>query len=515
MQITSTLERAAQRQGERPGTVCGERTRSWRSVLERTRRVAGALREMGIAQGERVAVLSLNNDRYVELLYAVPWAGGVIVPLNIRWSLAENLVALQDADATVLCVDDSFADMAGPLADALPGLARTVYLGDAQLPDGMLSYEASAAQAEPVADAHRRDDDLYAIFYTGGTTGRPKGVMLSHRNAYAVSVSWMACMPQTEPPTHLHVGGLFHLSGAGYTWYTTMACGTNVMLPKFETTSVMNAIERHRVTSTMMMPTMVNMLLADPAFAHHDLRSVRTCIYGGSPIPDALLAAAIEKLPTWGFVHSYGMTETSGMTLMLPASFCVPGGDKLRSCGRASHMAEVIVAGPDGLALPPGEIGEILMRGQTVTTGYWRNPAGSAEALRNGWIHSGDAAWMDAEGFFYIVDRLKDMIVSGGENVYSAEVENALSTHPGVLECAVIGTPDERWGERVTAIVVARAGHLLDERALIAHCRDLIANYKCPRAVMLTDALPKSAAGKINKVSLREPYWAGHARRVN
>ena len=515
MRITVSLIRAAERAPERLATVCGQRRRTWSEILERTRRAAGALRAHGLRRGERVAVLAMNSDRYVELLYAVAWCGGVLVPLNVRWANLENIAALTDCGACILCVDDTFSASADALREAVPSLKQVIHIGEASISADALSYEALLEESAPVDDAGGGEDDLYAVFYTGGTTGQTKGVMLSHGNAFAVTIGWLASLPLDLPPVHLHVGGMFHLSGAGYAWLTTMAEGTHVLLPKFEPLPVMRAIEAHRVTSSMMMPTMVNMLLTHPEFATHDLSSVRTCIYGGSPIPDRLLEAAIRDLPGWGFVHSYGMTETSGMTLMLPAEHCKPGNPLLRSCGRASPTAEVMIAGPDGNELPHDTVGEILMRGRMVMEGYWNDESASKQALRDGWMHSGDAAWRVKRGFFYIVDRIKDMIVSGGENVYSAEVENALSHHPGILECAVIGTPDERWGERVTAMVVAREGSVLDEDSLIAHCRSLIANYKCPRTVVFREDLPKTAAGKIDKTRLRAPYWSGLDRLVN
>jgi long-chain acyl-CoA synthetase len=344
--------------------------------------------------------------------------------------------------------------------------------------------------------------------------------MLSHANAVSLALSWLAALPPSEEHiVHMHVGGLFHLSGAAYLWYTTACAGTNVFLPKFEALPVMRAIAEHRVNSTVLIPTMVTMMLAHPEFAHHDLSSVRQCIYGGSPIPEAVLLAAMDKLPTWKFVHAYGMTETAGMATTLPACYHVlegPLAAKRLSAGRSSVVCEVRIARPDGSQAEHGEVGEITIRGPNVMLGYWNDPQATRAALRDGWMHSGDAAHMDAEGFIYIVDRIKDMIVTGGENVYSAEVENAIHRHPAVREAAVIGIPDAKWGEAVHAVVVVADGMSLDAAELISHCRTLIAPYKCPKSVEIrSEPLPKTAAGKITKQPLREPYWKDHARRVH
>ena len=400
-------------------------------------------------------------------------------------------------------------------------LRQVVALDDASAGIGLPLLDALMDRTPAMADADRSGDDLYAIFYTGGTTGHPKGVMLSHRNALALAWSWMAAHPPGEDAmVHLHVAGLFHLAGAAYVWFATAAAGTNVLLPKFEPEPVMQAISRFGVNSVVLIPTMVNMMLAHPAFAVYDLRSVRTCIYGGSPIPEALLRAAMERLPTWRFVQAYGMTETAGMATVLPARYHVlegPDAAKITSAGRASVVCEVRIVDATGEELPPGQVGEIAIRGDNVMLGYWNDPEASALALRGGWMHSGDAARIDEDGFVYIVDRVKDMIVSGGENVYSAEVENALCKHPAVLECAVVGIPSAQWGETVHAVVTLRDGaEGVDGPALLTHCRSLIAGYKCPRSFDVTrEPLPKTAAGKIAKNTIREPFWAGHRRRVN
>jgi long-chain acyl-CoA synthetase len=316
---------------------------------------------------------------------------------------------------------------------------------------------------------------------------------------------------------YMHSAGLFHLAGASPAFALTMAGGTHVCLPKFDALLAFEAIQRHRINYCLFVPTMINMMLNHPDFDRYDLSSVRYCEYGASPMPDAVLAAAIEKLPTWEFIQGYGMTESAALTVSLPWRYHFDGEHgpaKRQAAGRAAYGIDVRIVDADGQELPRGQPGEIAVRGAQVMLGYWKKPEATAAALRNGWLHTGDGAWMDDEGFIYIVDRVKDMIISGGENIYSREVENAVHAHPAVRECAVIGVPDERWGEAVLAIVALKDGKSATAQDIIDHCHRLIANYKCPRHVEFREALPLSGAGKIMKNVLREPYWQGRARAV-
>jgi long-chain acyl-CoA synthetase len=297
-----------------------------------------------------------------------------------------------------------------------------------------------------------------------------------------------------------------------------MAGGTHVCLPKFDARLAFEAIQRHKVTYVLFVPTMINMLMNHADFGKYDLTSVRYCEYGASPMPDTLLAVAIEKLPTWVFIQGYGMTESAALTVSLPWKYHFDGDhgpSKRRAAGRAAYAVDVKIVDDRGQELPRGQTGEIAVRGPQVMLGYWKKPEATAATIRNGWLHTGDGAYMDEDGFVYIVDRVKDMIISGGENIYSKEVENALHAHPAVRECAVIGVPDEKWGEAVLAVVALKDGTSLTAQEVIDHCRKLIAGYKCPRAVEFRDALPLSGAGKIMKNVLRDPYWKGKTRSVN
>ncbi len=517
MQLTQALTRALQTRSRNAATIYSGRMRTWGEIGARVPRLAAGLRALGLTPGDRLAVLSLNSDNYIELFFAAAWARLVLVPLNTRWAVPENIYTLKDAGCVALIVDDTFA---GQVPDLLNGhsMAHILYWGDDRAPHGMKDCEALIRDTAPMPDECGEGDDLCGIYYTGGTTGHPKGVMLSHKNFCAASVNWIATLHFSEDTVYMHSAGLFHLAGASPAFALTMAGGTHVCLPKFDAVLAFEAIEQHRINYVLFVPTMINMMLNHPDFDRYDLTSVRYCEYGASPMPDAVLAAAIQKLPSWEFIQGYGMTESAALTVSLPWKYHFDGTHgkaKRQAAGRAAYGVDVKIVDPHGVELPRGEIGEIAVRGAQVMLGYWNKPDATAAALRNGWMHTGDGAYMDEDGFVFIVDRVKDMIISGGENIYSREVENAVHAHPAVRECAAIGVPDEKWGEAVLAIVTLKDGQHASAEDIIAHCHTLIANYKCPRKVEFRDALPLSGAGKIMKNVLRDPYWQGKTRSVN
>ena len=517
MQLTQCLTRAVQTRHRFTATIYDDRKRTWADVGQRVPRLAAGLRALGLKPGDRLAVLSLNSDNYIELLFAAAWASLVLVPLNTRWAIPENVYSLKDAGCEGLVVDDAFGAQLPELLAAHP-MSHVVHMGDAVAPVGTVAYESLIAGNSPMPDECGQGDELCGIYYTGGTTGHPKGVMLSHANFTAASINWIATLHFTEDTVYMHSAGLFHLAGASPAFALTMAGGTHVCLPKFDAVLAFEAIQKHRINYVLFVPTMINMMLNHPDFDRYDLSSVRHCEYGASPMPDAVLAAAIEKLPTWVFIQGYGMTETAALTLSLPWKYHFDGDHgkaKRKAAGRASYGVDVKIVDDDGDELPRGQTGEIAVRGAQVMLGYWNKPEATKAAIRNGWMHTGDGAYMDEDGYVYIVDRVKDMIISGGENIYSKEVENAVHAHPSVRECAVIGIPDEKWGEAVLAVVTLKDGKSVTAEDLIAHCHGLIANYKCPRQVEFRDALPLSGAGKIMKNVLREPYWKGKTRSVN
>src|SRR5690554_6684046 len=484
MQATNLLKQAIHCNADGVATVFGTRRRTWREVGERVPRIAAAFRELGIRDGAFVATLAMNSDRYLEMFFAVPWAGGCFAPMNVRWSAHENLFALQDCDAVVLCVDDAFIEQGQQLRHSFPGLKAVVHIGDEPTPEGMLSYEELISMHPPMEDADRKNESLYSVFYTGGTTGQPKGVALTHSALSQAAIAWLAMLPDVEALSFAYVGGFFHFSGASPVHYITMAGGTHVVLPKFDPLLMMQAIHEHKVTNAVMVPTIVNMLISHPEFDKYDLSSLRTCVYGGSPMPEALMAAAAAKLPNLRFYQIYGMTETGGFATMLrwrDHVFSGPKAERIRSCGQPAPGVEVKIVSPEGKALPPRQMGEIVMRSDYLMSGYLGKPSQTDEVLREGWMYSGDAGYLDEDGYLYIGDRVKDMIVTGGENVYSIEVERAIFQHPGVREAAVIGIPSKEWGEQVHAVVVLKPDTTVTEEELIAHCRALIGGYKCPK----------------------------------
>ncbi|MFB7722246.1 long-chain-fatty-acid--CoA ligase [Nocardia sp. NPDC056100] len=514
MYLTQGLHRAAQQTPDAVMTICGDRTRTFREVLDRVSRLAGALRALGVGDGDRVAMLGLNSDRYHEYLLAVPWANAVLNPVNIRWSPVEIAYSLVDSGTEVLLVDDAFAPMLPALREQHPGLTTVIHCGDGPTPEGALGYEELIAGAEPIADARRGGADLAGVFYTGGTTGFPKGVMLSHANLTASALGGVASGYLFSPGVRfLHAAPMFHLADLAGWYATVMLGGTHVMIPAFDPVATLHAIERHGVTASLLVPVMIQLLVDHPATVEHDLSSVRHVMYGASPISAAVLERAMKAFSAAGFVQAYGMTELSPIATLLSPQDHLDG--RLRSAGRAMPHSEVRILDADGVEVPRGTVGEIVVGGGHVMLGYWNRPEDTAAAVRDGWMHTGDGGYMDEDGYVYVVDRLKDMIVTGGENVYSAEVENALAAHPAVAACAVIGVPDQEWGERVHAVIVCQPGQQVTAEQIREHAKTLIAGYKAPRSIEVVDALPVSGAGKILKRELRKRYWDVDGRQVN
>jgi acyl-CoA synthetase (AMP-forming)/AMP-acid ligase II len=516
MYLTQGLHRAVSQNPDLPATICGDRVRTWRESAERVARIAAGLLDLGVRSGDRVAILALNSDVYHELLLAIPWADAVSVPANTRWSAAEIGFSLEDSGTEVLIVDDTFAPMVPQLRELAPGLTSVVHTGTGPTPGGAVDLEALVEAHAPVPDVRRSGDALAGIFYTGGTTARPKGVMLSHANLLTSALGIAATGEFMTPGGRLlHAAPMFHLADLAAWNAQTALGGTHVMIPQFSPVTVATAMEQHRVTDVLLVPTMIQMLVDSPDTAEADLSSLQRLYYGASPISEAVLDRASKRLPTTAFTQAYGMTELApAATLLTPADHAT---ERLRrSAGRACPHAEVRIVDAEDNEVPTGTAGEVVCRGGNVMLGYWNRPEETAEALRGGWMHTGDGGYLDEQGYLFIVDRVKDMIVSGGENVYSTEVENALASHPAVAACAVIGVPDDQWGERVHAVVVLvpDAAEPTDKE-LHEHVRTLIAAYKAPRSVEFVAALPMNGAGKVLKRDLRAPYWAGRERGVS
>ncbi|WP_018334235.1 class I adenylate-forming enzyme family protein [Actinomycetospora chiangmaiensis] len=492
--------------------VCAGVELTYAELGARVRRLIGALAGLGLERGDRVAVLGANGHRYLELYLAVPAAGLVIVPLNTRHTDVERCYAIADSGARVLITDRAVAgvDAGVRVVDLEAGASGAT--GEGLLYDRLLA-DASEVPVPDGEDAPA-EHDLAGIFYTGGTTGAAKGVMLTHGNLVANAFHFMACWPFTEDTRFMVVAPMFHAAGTIGTLATIWAAGTQVIVPAFTPGGVLDVVETERVTATLVVPTMMDALAVEQRERPRDVSSLRWLSHGSSPAARELLRRTHATFPAASMLHIYGLTETSPIVTLHPDEQLRLDSARAMSCGRPAVGVEVRIEDPvERTTLPSGQVGEVAIRGANVTAGYWHKPEETAKVLDGGWFRSGDLGYLDDAGYLFLVDRAKDMIVSGGENVYSAEVENALYSHPAVVEAAVFGVPDDRFGEAVHATVQVRAAVTADE--LVAHCRLTIAGYKVPRTVELReDPLPKSGAGKILKRTLRDAYWEGRESKL-
>jgi long-chain acyl-CoA synthetase len=475
---------------------------TYAETWSRCRRLAGALNRLAIQPGDRVAILASNSHQYLEVYLAVPASGRVVVPLNTRHAEPELRYALEDAGTRLLITDRD----PGALAKSVEQVIS--------VPDDYERLLAAAPEAELGVGV--TEDTLAGLFYTGGTTGASKGVMLSHRNLMANTVHWLVATQQGPEDTFLVMAPMFHAAGSVAVLATVWVGGRQVILPGFDPVAALDAISTERATITLAVPTMLAALAEEQLARPRQVGTLRSITHGGSPIATEVVRRAHAAFPAAELVHLYGATELAPLVTGLRHEERLIDGDLARSCGRAIAGADVRVADERGQEMPPGEIGEVVARGPNVMQGYWNKPEQTASVLHDGWYRTGDLGFMDAEGYLFLVDRAKDMIVSGGENVYSTEVEEVLYQHPGVLEAAVFGVPDAQWGEAVHAVVVLRPGQDIGTATLIAFCRERIAGYKVPKQIELRgDPLPKSGPGKVLKRELRAPFWAGHTTQIH
>lgn len=509
MQITSTLHKAARIYPNALATEFADRRQNFSSLIYRVSCLAAGFKSLGLKPGDRLAILSLNNDKLFEAILATLWAGGVAVPLNTRWTDREIANALDDSGAGLFLVSEHFSNIAGSKV-TLDLVEKSKIICFNSTKNDRCEIEALIAKFRPVEDMCCQGDDLAFILYTGGTTGQPKGVMLSHGGLMSAAASQSAAGCGTQGKVYLHAAPMFHMADLQMMANHLLNMGTHAFLPAFEPGVMLQFIEQKGVSDILMVPTMIQALLTYTEFSSRELSSLKTIFYGAAPMTPTLLNRALKALPQCQFIQGYGMTETC-LAAMLPASFHLAGASgndarRMRSAGLELPLAELRIADSSGNEVPHGDVGEIQIRGPSVMKGYWRNTKTSASALAGGWMHTEDLAYRDSDGFIYIVDRLKDMIISGGENIYSSEVENVLSQHPAVAQCAVIGVADEKWGELVLAEVVLKKDEALTSDVLIAFCREFLSGFKCPRVINFTSALPVSPAGKILKSELRKRY---------
>jgi long-chain acyl-CoA synthetase len=512
MNIISNIRRAAQINGKGTALLGYSGTTTWSEFVHQVSCVAGGLSRCGVKAGDRVAILSQNSPEYLLSQYAILWMGAVVVPLNYRFAKREVDHVLANADVKCLIVDPAFSTLVSENGDR-----KIIWLGGTYCADP--DQFRFLLESSPVPEKHRGALEAVAgIYFTGGTTGFPKGVTLTDHNFSIQAHAMAQALRLEQSSVYLHATPMFHIADSAIGYATSLAAASHSFLAKFTAVDLLRQIVRDRITNINLVPTMLSMVLDEEEKADTGaLQSLRTISYGAAPISSTLLERLVSRVPNVEIRQFYGMTELCGAVVTLapedhgadPASAV-----KMRSAGRAMRSAEIRIVAKDGGECPPGVVGEIVVGGPQVMKGYWADPVATDKAIRDGWLHSGDVGSMDEDGYVTIHDRTKDMIITGGENVFSLEVENALVSHPAVVACAVIGLPDEVWGERVHAVVVVAEDHdknLVD--ALDSHVRQQIAAYKAPRSWDVRhEPLPVSGVGKIQKALLRDEavlYMAG------
>jgi long-chain acyl-CoA synthetase len=517
------LARSARLYSDREAVVDGNRRLTYAELQRRVAGVGTALDRMEIPPGKIVSVLAYNSLPHLEAWLGLPAHGRVINDLNTRLAAAEQAFMVDDCEATALIVDDAHLERGRELMDRCQSLEQLIYAGSDSCPSDAVGWEELVAD-DPLTFPDLGDDSLAAIVYTGGTSGRPKGVMLSHRNLLANAKQYTIAISHRPSDRYLHVLPMFHVADTSQTYALTWAGGTHVMLPTFKPDAVARIVEQERVTLLQLVPTTIAMLLDAPETQSCDLSSLRLLFYAASPMPADLQRRAMKRLQC-DFAQMYGMTEAAPLVSQCTAEDHrrgaageEPYASRLPSAGAPVAGVQIDVRDTStGVSCSPGKTGEIWVRGPNVMLGYWNLPDETASAITpDGWYRTGDVAYADEHGYLFIVDRVKDMIVSGGENIYSTEVELAIYDHPDVSEVAVVGAPDERWGESVHAVVVPREGADVSEEVIVRHARSKIAGYKVPRSVEIrTEPLPKSAAGKVLKRELRDPLREERQERVS
>ncbi len=503
---------------ERPDSVAlvlGDRELTWAELLERSARVAAGLAEAGVGSQDRVAFLDKNGVEHFEVFFGASLLNAVCVDVNWRLAPPEVEYIVNDAQAKVLVVGPDFVPVLDAIADQLTTSTILVIGGH----DRFADYGDWVAAHDPVDPATpSASDDVSFQLYSSGTTGRPKGVMLSNDNYFALLDTAVRMWELEESSVNLVAMPLFHIGGGGWAVAGMYVGAQSVLVRDLDPSALVRLIPERQVTHAFVVPAVLQFMLMTPGVDEADFSSLKVIVYGASPISEEVLARSIDVFGC-KFWQAYGLTETTGAIVNLPPEDHDPRGPsrhRLRSCGKPGPGVELRIVEPDtGEDVPQGAVGEIWVRSPQVMKGYWNNDAATKEAVdEHGWFRSGDAGYLDADGYLYIHDRVKDMIVSGGENVYPAEVENVLMSHPAIADVAVIGVPDEKWGETPKAMVVNAPGAEVTPQEIIDFARERLAKYKCPTSVDFVGELPRNPSGKVLKKDLREPFWAGRERRV-
>jgi acyl-CoA synthetase (AMP-forming)/AMP-acid ligase II len=518
MNIPFILDKVLSLYADKEAVVCGEVRFTYKQLAERVYRLANFLRSKGVGQGDCVAILHQNSHEFLESYFATAQLGAILNPLNFRLSPGELAFILQDSGAGLLISSERFAESVESLAEMKIELNQVIWTGpgvETSASFDSVHYEDALRGEKAVAPPlpSISDDDVVHLYYTSGTTGRPKGVMLSHKNVCVHALAAVAELKLGDYDNWIHVAPLFHLADAWATFAITWVGGKHIVVPDFDPPLILSSMQQERVTITNMIPTMLNMLVNTPRVETHDFSSLRAILSGGAPIAPEVVKKIMQTFKC-DYIQTYGMTETSPyLTVSILKENLTHLSDKEQfvykaKTGRPFMGVLLKVVREDGTEVTPNdeEVGEIVVKGDIVTRGYWNRPEETEKALRDGWLHTGDMAVLDREGYVNIVDRKKDMIITGGENVYSVEVENILYTFPSVLEAAVIGVPDSKWGEAVKAVVVLKPGETATEEEIIQHCKQHIARYKAPKSIDFLSELPKTGSGKIFKKGLKEKY---------
>jgi acyl-CoA synthetase (AMP-forming)/AMP-acid ligase II len=514
------LTRNARVLGRETGLIFGDVRLSWCEANGRANRLANELQRLGVARGDRVAIYARNSHHWVEALFALSKIGAIAVTVNYRLAAPEVEFLIRDSGARAIICGVTEAQTARVVASQV---SEVRWLIGIDLRDVVMEdYETLVERGderEPELDRPLQYEDPAMLLYTSGTTGFPKGAIYTHGGLLTGMFVHVHAIGSRRTHRVMLPAPLYSAAGiAGI--YCAVYVGSQIALINFDAVTALETIERERITFTNLVPTTIRMLLTHADIDRYDLSSLEVLLYGGSPIPEPVLREAMRRLPACGFRQTFAATETgcSG-TVLEPREHRAALDDpqlahRLLSCGRPQINVEVRIAGENGDTLSAGEVGEIAIRTEANMAGYWNNPDATAKALRDGWVYTGDMARMDEDGYVYLVDRKNDVIVSGGLNVYPSEVERVLEAHPSVFECAVIGIPNDKWGEAVKAIVVLRPGAQLTAEELIQYCQGKIADFKIPKSVDLAETLPRNLTGKILRRELRNKYWAGRERKI-
>jgi long-chain acyl-CoA synthetase len=522
--VAGIIRHLARQQPDHEMFVLGGERRTWAEEFDVACRVAHASLGDGVKTGDRIAFLDRNGIAYFDFLFGGSLIGAVNVAVNWRLAPSEMAAIIDDSQAPVLVIHTDYLPALLDMPGGLPDVRRIVVIGDTD------RFECSDHRAVPfdqwIKDTETddpghigADDEISMQLYTSGTTGLPKGVMLTNGNLATAIAAANRTFNISDRTISLVAMPLFHIGGSGWALSAMSRGGRSIILRDVDPELLLRLIAEERITEMFLVPAVLMLLLATPSLATTDFSSVRLIFYGASPISEDVLVKCMDAFGC-GFCQVYGMTETTGAITSLPFEDHDPDGPRrglLRSAGKPLDAVDIRIVDPDtGMEAKVGQVGEVQTRSAYNMAGYWRKPDETAATIdQSGWLRTGDAGYFDADGYLYLHDRIKDMIVSGGENIYPAEVENVLLSHASVVDAAVIGVPDERWGETVKAIVVLAPDSDVQEAALIAHCRANLAHYKCPTSVDTTDALPRNPSGKILKRELRAPYWAQQDRAIN